>query len=81
MLTLILICWIKLPNDNLISTNFDLIDEPTREDHYLSSNCAKFYYGTVVKEDWDIGKDYTAVGGKLFSYFLLFFTWERPIVR
>ena len=81
MVAIILIYQIILPNDNLISSNFDLIDEPKRHDHYLFSNSTKYYYDTVVKEDWKINEDYTVISEKLFSYFSHFFTWKRPIVR
>lgn len=77
----VFVCQVILPNENLISTNFDLIDEPTREDYYLSANYDKYYYDTVVKKSWSVNEDYTVISKELFSYFLQFYTWERPIIR
>ena len=51
MLAILLIYQIILPNENLVSTDFNLIDEPKREGDYLPTNYAKYYYDTVVKDD------------------------------
>ena len=72
---------IKLPNYDLISKKIELVYEPNRKDYYLVDNDYKYYYGTVVKKDWEVNKDYTAVGKELFFYLSENFKCKRQVIR
>lgn len=72
---------IQLPNSELISKDFDLIVESTREDHYLPTNYEKYYYKTVLKENWKLNTDYTAVSRELYSYISENYKFCDPIIR